>query len=79
MSSVEIRLAPVVNRRRQKISNRDAKLRGLNEIFPDERKKPDIEKDPAYQAMRREILAERRQLSGMQNYEKGMLREANGK
>lgn len=78
MSSIEVRVAPVVNRRRQEISDIDATLRGLNEIFPGERTKPDTEKDPKYQALRNGVLARRRALSGMQHRDRDFLRQFGG-
>lgn len=79
MSSIEMRLAPMVNSRRQEISKIDTALRGLNEIFPDQRKKPDTEKDPEYQAVRSGILEKRRALSGMQHRDRDLLRQVNGR
>lgn len=76
MSTIEIRLAPEVNRRRQEIYRLDATLRGLNENFPNERRKPDSEKNPEYHALRSGILARRRDLSGEQFQARSVLRQA---
>ena len=77
MSSIEMDLAPGVNRRRQEITNIDAQLKQLNSSFPGERKKPDAAKDPEYMARRTAILEIRQHLSGMQNRDRRILREVN--
>jgi len=78
MSSIELRIAPVVSSRRREISSIDDQLRKLNLEFPGERKKPDAEKDPQYTAQRSGILERRQLLSGMQSRDRGILREVNG-
>lgn len=77
MSTIERQLAPGVNRRRQAISAIDAALRELNEMFPGQRRRPDTEKHPEYQAARSGILGERRELSGKQYRDRSALRQAN--
>lgn len=73
MSSIELLLAPGINRRRREISAIDARLQELNASFPGERKKPNAERDPNYSVQRTAILDRRRLLSGEQHIKRGQL------
>ncbi len=77
MSSIEMNIAPGVSNRRREISGMDNQLHDLNLRFPGERKKPDNQKDPEYQALRSGIIARRQFLSGMQHLDKRKLRGVN--
>lgn len=76
MSSIESRYAPVISNRRVEITGIDEQLQWLNQIFPDERKKPDRFKDPEYLAQRTPLLDRKRLLQGRQKQDRRTLRQS---
>lgn len=68
MSSIELRLAPIVHSNKQELTDLEAKLRELNLQSPDgERKKKLDYQNPEYLAQRSPILDRKRLLATRQS------------